>query len=413
MADSSEPEFQARSDWHYCRPWFAIFYALRSATSFRALALAALGLIGTVAGWRMFWNLLMGPSEVADKNFALPEWPWQTGYQDFGSEGIHHIWQGSWSEPYVEPVLDRVAYLTVPFQYLFDRNLTYVELAYVILCGIWALAVWSFFGGAITRLAALRLTRDELPSTNRLKEFALSRWKSYFRAPLFPLLGIAFIAFGVAILGLFAHSDTTAIVTAIFWPFALLAGLLMTILLIGLAFGWPLMWATVSTEGKDAFDALSRSYAYVFQRPLLYIVYAVMASIVGIIGYFLVRMFATLVVYMTLWAASWGAGTARMDKVAVTGLDDPIGSFASVLIIFCNGAVMTLAAAFAISYLWCSAVAIYLLLRRHVDAAELDQVNLDPQEENFALPSLEADANESPAASQGDGPSEQSPEGDS
>ncbi|HUS39749.1 MAG TPA: hypothetical protein VMX74_09880, partial [Pirellulales bacterium] len=102
MADSSEPEFQARSDWHYCRPWFAIFYALRSATSFRALALAALGLIGTVAGWRMFWNLLMGPSEVADKNFALPEWPWQTGYQDFGSEGIHHIWQGSWSEPYVE-----------------------------------------------------------------------------------------------------------------------------------------------------------------------------------------------------------------------------------------------------------------------------------------------------------------------
>ena len=46
-------------------------------------------------------------------------------------------------------------------------------------------------------------------------------------------------------------------------------------LAVGLAAGWPLMWPTISSEGTDAFDALSRSYAYVYQRPLAYLLYAV------------------------------------------------------------------------------------------------------------------------------------------
>ena len=52
----------------------------------------------------------------------------------------------------------------------------------------------------------------------------------------------------------------------------------MALLLLGLAFGWPLMWATISTEGTDSFDALSRSYAYVFQRPLRYLFYVVVRA---------------------------------------------------------------------------------------------------------------------------------------
>ena len=58
----------------------------------------------------------------------------------------------------------------------------------------------------------------------------------------------------------------------------------MAILTIGLAAGWPLMAPTVSTEGTDTFDALSRSYAYVYQRPLAYLLYAVAATIIGILG---------------------------------------------------------------------------------------------------------------------------------
>ena len=68
-----------------------------------------------------------------------------------------------------------------------------------------------------------------------------------------------------------------------------LAGLLMALLLLGLLFGWPLMWGTISTEGTDSFDALSRSYAYLFQRPLHYLFYALVAAI-GWLGWILVRI---------------------------------------------------------------------------------------------------------------------------
>ena len=62
------------------------------------------------------------------------------------------------------------------------------------------------------------------------------------------------------------------------WFLPLLAGLFMAVLLVGLFFGFPLMWATISAEGTDAFDALSRSYAYTYQRPLLYALYSIAAG---------------------------------------------------------------------------------------------------------------------------------------
>ena len=53
----------------------------------------------------------------------------------------------------------------------------------------------------------------------------------------------------------------------------------MAVLLLGLIFGWPLMFSTISTEGTDAFDAISRSYAYVFQRPFHYLFYTILITI--------------------------------------------------------------------------------------------------------------------------------------
>ncbi len=425
MAESPEFENAQPAERQQYRPYLVIFYALRPAVGLRNLALATLGLIGTIAGWRVCWNLFGRPS--ADGHFAdpvlarlgsaaataaeaplggatgWPPWPWEAEYQQLGSQGVGQLWADTW----LAPVLNPLAQLTLPFQFLFDRDLSYVGLAHVILCGLWALAVWAFFGAAITRSAVLRLTRDEVAAWRPVREFVQSKWASYFAAPLFPLLGIALLAVPIAVLGLFARGDGSALVTAICWPLALVAGFLMTILLVGLAFGWPLMWSTISAEGTDAFDALSRSYAYVFQRPLFYLGYAAIASVVGVIGAFLVHQFALLVIHLTLWAASWGGSAPRISQVAETGLDSAWGAFASLLIIFCNTAVMTLAAGFAISYLWCASAAIYLLLRRQVDAAELDDVYLDPQEERFGLPpmaEINGDADDEPAAEDQPGP---------
>ena len=44
---------------------------------------------------------------------------------------------------------------------------------------------------------------------------------------------------------------------AIFWPISLLGCFGIAVLLLGLLFGWPLIWPTISTEGTDSFDGLS------------------------------------------------------------------------------------------------------------------------------------------------------------
>jgi hypothetical protein len=178
----------------------------------------------------------------------------------------------------------------------------------------------------------------------------------------------------------------------------------MSLLILGLFFGWPLMWSTVSVEGNDAFDALSRSYAYTFQRPIHLLFYGLVAIFVGTLGYLLVQFFAAGVVHLTAWAMSWGAGNARMgfptavaiaadpeaSAAAAASLLDPDTSFATRIIVFWNSLVRLIAAGFAISYLWSATTAIYLLLRRDIDSAEMDEVQLE-QDERFGLPPLATD----------------------
>ena len=156
----------------------------------------------------------------------------------------------------------------------------------------------------------------------------------------------------------------------------LLAGLLMALLLLGLVFGWPLMWATISTEGTDSFDALSRSYAYVFQRPLHYLFYAVVAAVLGWLGWLLVSTFASAVIWLTSWAVAWGCGADRIMQIDSGGMKG-IGHAGSEIIHFWVICVRFLAVGYFYGYFWTAASAIYLLLRRDVDATEMDEVHLD------------------------------------
>jgi len=162
----------------------------------------------------------------------------------------------------------------------------------------------------------------------------------------------------------------------------------MTILLAGVLLGWPLMWATISVEGTDSFDALNRTYSYVFQRPLRYFFYVIVATVVGWLGWIVVENFAASVIWLASWAASWGAGAARMDEL-VYGK----GALSSI-IAFWSGWVKLLAIGYAFSYFAVASTAIYYLLRRDVDARETDEVFLDADtsEQKFGLPTLRKDA---------------------
>jgi len=185
---------------------------------------------------------------------------------------------------------------------------------------------------------------------------------------------------------------------ALVWPLVLLAGLLMAMLALGLIFGWPLMWATIGAEGTDSFDALSRCYAYVFGRPLHYLFYAVVAAVFGALGWLLVSNFAAGVIWAAYWAASWGSGTENAALLREGGL----GGAGWLIAVGWVGCVKLLAVGFIYGYFWTASTAIYFLLRRDVDATEMDEVFLeeDASEPSYGLPPLKTDEAGAPAVNE-------------
>jgi hypothetical protein len=232
----------------------------------------------------------------------------------------------------------------------------------------------------------------------------------------------------------------------------LLLGLLMAILLLGALVGWPLMWATISVEGTDAFDALSRSYAYTYQRPWRLLWYVLVVVVLAIVSMCFVRIFALTTIALGDWSVDWGASAYTMHEVvrpeadpvdrderpAETGtnaapaadnapvtdttaapeLIAPNGADAAApqaarteanaagapprdLGLMRNGArraisfwkwlMEALAAGYQAGFLWVAAVGVYLLLRRDIDAVQTNEVYVD-QDAEFGLPPLAEDA---------------------
>lgn len=132
------------------------------------------------------------------------------------------------------------------------------------------LAIWSLFGGAISRMAAVEFARDEPVPASRALRFAARRWVSCFSGPFVPLVGLLLIALAGWLAGLVGNVPWLGpLVEAVYFPFGLVLGVFAAFLLAGLAFGFYLMIPAIQVEGKDVFDAV-QSIHYVFQRPWLY-----------------------------------------------------------------------------------------------------------------------------------------------
>jgi len=379
--------------WSEVFPWLSLLRSFRLAIGFRVLLLAAVAMILTLGGWSLLACVFSADKSLPDLTTG-GGCPW-IAMERLVDERQSFLVTGTQSLATLEsrPLMRPWVSLSQPLWRAFDRDLGVGGLAYLLLCGLWGLAVWALFGAMITRIVAVQVAAEERVPWASAVRHATAKWLSYFSAPLFPVIGVALAAAPVWVLGLLMRSDLGTLVAALVWPLALVAGLIMALLLLGLIFGWPLMWATISAEGTDSFDALSRSYAYVFQRPLHYLFYALVAAVVGILGWLLVWQFTAGLVAVTYWAASWGAGQARIDLIASSGPSlNILGKAGAGLIHLWIGCVKILAASYLYSYFWCAATVIYFLLRRDVDATEMDEVFLEEGGETYGLPPLKTDA---------------------
>jgi hypothetical protein len=266
---------------------------------------------------------------------------------------------------------------------------------------LWTLAVWSFAGGLITRIAAVEIGREEQAGIRKAFRLTLRRWLDLFTAPLYPVLGTFLIAVVLTPIGwLLWSSDVGIIVAGLLWVFVLLGGAVSALLLLWLLVGWPLMWPAISAEETgDAFEAMSRSYSYSFQRPLHYLFYAVVAALFGYVCWTLVDFVCYLTLEAAHWSVSWGSGHARLREVfSPLAAEPPSASlrFGRELIAWTEGIVRAISEAFAYSFFWVSSTVIYLLLRQSVDRTEFDEVWLADETPRSPLPIGVAEASPSP-----------------
>jgi hypothetical protein len=176
----------------------------------------------------------------------------------------------------------------------------------------------------------------------------------------------------------------------------------MSLILVGWAVGWPLMFSTISVEGSDVFDALSRSFAYAFQRPWHYLFYGLLAAVFGSICAFFVFLFADLMVHLSRWAVEWGGSESLAGKLdqlfyyapAATGwrpdsmIEEPQGAtrFAAICAAVWLYLLYFMLVGFVYSYFWSVSTVIYYLLRRDVDNTEMQEVYLEGEEEDEGFP---------------------------
>jgi len=379
--------------WREILPWLMIFRAFRLSVSLPMLSLATIGWLLTPLGSQIASKIFLGNSDVGTTEFAMP-------LNDFlaADESLQAIPGFSLLTSTPNPVVHVYQHFTDPFVQLFDRSNTIRETAYHMFRGLWSIAIWAFFAGAITRIATVQLGREERVDLRTAIVYATRQYGWSFVAPLFPLFGVFLASLPLIVLGFVMRADVGMIVAGVVWPLALLGGLIMSILLLGLLAGWPLMWPTISSEEHgDAFEAFSRSFSYVFQRPLQYIFYLSLATLIGALGWVLVSHVSEAVIALTYYGTSWGATNERVELI-------PFGEYTGILragvglIRWFDGLVRIIAMAFNFSYFFCVLTAVYLVLRRDVDKTDFDEVFVEEDKVRYSLPPLESNEDNSSTA---------------
>lgn len=383
------------------------------------------------------WQTLHELAGPGGKFSSLP-WNEYRGLNPFlFASALSEAPAGTWFDLLKAYVTEQIPVLTEPVSKLFvivfkliDPNASFLTRVYLLLCLFWSVAVWAYFGGVITRIAAVQLGGKERVTLRQAMRFVRARYTAYVLSPLVPLIIIAFIVFGMSLYGLFALIPVVGDVFmyGLGLPLIILGGIVMAVLLIGLI-GYPLMYSTLSTEGSDTFDALSRSYNYVFQSPWSYIRNWLVAILYGVAVTFVVILIGCMMVYLGKWAVSVPASTLYSDRkpdflfvyapesygwkeLLLKGSDAEVkpslvtegnkrrveyvpanleadkayrddlrihNKIGAGLATFWMILIFLMMIGFTYSYFWSAAALIYLLMRKQVDEVETDEVFIEDE----------------------------------
>jgi hypothetical protein len=307
------------------------------------------------------------------------------------------------------------------------------------------LVVWALFGGAISRIAVVEICTDDRVSIGEALGYARKRYTAFLGATILPLIAVALLLLCCYAYGLLFTLPIVNIVLAALFFLVIIAGFMITLILLGGVAGSGLMYPAVAAEGNDAFDAISRSYSYVFGRPWRFLFYNLMGFIYAVGCVFFVSMFILGMLWVSTSAVNCGTDggwneqisprvqtyiypvlqptvdhamkfTDRVASVDPTGfvanlcriiasrVDQAIAGLSpnpdpgqgeaavgvessSILIAIAVYGLLGLVLSYIVSLFYSLQACIYLLLRRTVDGADMTEVYLEEEmEEEPAKP---------------------------
>ncbi len=295
-----------------------------------------------------------------------------------------------------------------------------------------SLAVWAVAGGAVTRMAAVRVAREESVPLKSALGFSLRKWPSTVTSPLIPFGVLVFMAIIMGALtglpGMIPYVGEFYM--GIFLGLSLLMGVVLALIFIGGAFSVGLQWPTIAAEGSDSFDAISRSISYISSRPWRYLFLTVFSVLYGCATFILVKFLSFLTLRLTHEAVStftMGVGGAEDKLLRLWSLPElaapwpEMGALeapeyaegaAAYLFAFWVWVVLGVMMAFLASFFFCSQTVIYFLLRKGVDATDIEEVYMEESEEEelpVEQPAEDADAGETGPESEDESPPAEPP----
>jgi hypothetical protein len=364
---------------------------------------------GTLATWPWYEDRGPNPFLLVTGQAGIP---WETG----------RFWEWFTREQ-VPVMIEPVIKLMRPIVYFFSpRAEGFWPRLYFACVMLVTLAVWALFGGAITRIAAVQVARGEKIGLTEAVRFTLRRLVSYVTAPLFPLGFVLVLVIFMILFG-FLHMIPVVgdiFVSGLFWWVMIFFGLAIAVALVGLV-GWPLMAATISTEGTDSWEAVSRAYSYVYQRPWHFLWNSLVAVTYAGVVFFFAGFMTSFGVYLAKWGVAQTPGVQAVDRdpsflfvyaprsfgwralllegAKVEGVNlvqdgrvaqAPFDRYLSTLKLWNKvgawlvavwlGVVFLLFLGLGYSLFWSEVTIIYLLLRKEVEAAEMDEVHLEEED---------------------------------
>jgi hypothetical protein len=338
-------------DWYRSTPWWR-FASQSVVISWRSthLLLCAAALLLTQF-WLNLAHWMFAPEKAIVQKWISPNEPSHLLIAIQEAQGTY------------SPLSVWKQFLFPVYQWLADPTLSGAAFCLASVIGI--VAIWSFVGGCLARRSVVELGTKMTAPWSESIQLVLKRWQSIAWSVTMPSGLILLIAIVPLCLGWLSNVPAVG-------PWV--AGLLMipvVLLSIGIGwcaaitvFGFPLsVCAIVSEKGADAYDGISRSAAYTFQRPLTLALCVIVAQFLSSLGGTLLSL-----VLMT----GQGVVSASFDIGSFSALRDFESMWGSIL----RGIVPLLLAAYGFSFFWTASAATYLILRRDVDHAEFDLIDM-------------------------------------